>query len=82
MTLLRVRAGCDAVGARQVGDTNMKKNREVSGLVTGSEAKVGVAELVAVAGVNNTLFTWTPGHDDEARALTAGIVQTAESSQK
>ena len=43
---------CDAVGAWQVGDTKMKENREVCGLVKGSEARVGVVEHVAVVGVD------------------------------
>ena len=58
-----------------------KENRKVSGLVTGSEAKVDVVELAAAVGVNPP-FIWTLGHDDEAPAFTAGIVQTAESPQE
>ena len=57
------------------------ENRKVSGLITWSEAKVGVVELVAAVSVNPSSI-WTLGHDDEARALTAGIVQAAEAPQE
>ena len=46
-SLLRMFTADDAVGARQVGGTEMKKHRKVSGMVTGSKAKRSVAVFVA-----------------------------------
>ena len=52
----------------------------MSGLVKGSEAKVGVVKLEAAMCINPP-FIWKLRHDDKARALTEGTVQTAESPQ-
>ena len=52
----------------------MKEDRHMSGLVTGSEAKVGVVEFVTAMSTNPPII-WTLGHDHEARAFTTGIVQ-------
>ena len=55
----------------------MEENRKVSCLVTGSKPKLYVVVLVAAVSVDSP-FIWVLEHDDEARARTAGIVQTAE----
>ena len=69
-TLLSLGTACDAVGAWKVGGAKIKEDREVSGLVTGSEAKVGIVELVTALSTNPP-FIWTLGHDEEARAVLA-----------
>ena len=58
----------------------MKENREVSCLVTGSKAKLGVVVLVAAVSVDSP-FTWALRHDEEPRAITTCVVQSAESAQ-
>ena len=46
-TLLRLRTARDAVGAWEVGDTEVKENREVRSLVPRCKTKISMVELVA-----------------------------------
>ena len=55
----------DPVGARDVGDTEVKENREVRSLVTRCETKIGVVEFVAAMCINPP-FVRTLGHDEKA----------------
>ena len=61
-SLLRLLTAHDAVGARQVGGTEMEENRKVSGLVTWSKAKCSVVVFVAAVCIYTPLI-WTLWHD-------------------
>ena len=79
--LLCLSTARDAVGARQVGCAQVKVNRKVSSLVTRPEAKLCVVEHGTAMSIDSP-FIRTLGHDEEPRAITTCVVQTAEAPQE
>ena len=67
-TLLSLGTARDAVGAREVGDTKVKENREESSLVTRCETKVSAVKLEAAMCINPP-FVMTLGHDEKRKLV-------------
>ena len=71
-TLLGLSTAHSAAGTRKVGDTKVKKDREMRSQIARRKTKVGVAKRVAAVCLDAPRL-WALRHDEEANAVFASL---------